>query len=80
MKSTGSATFFPFPCRHYIIPAVIAEKFEENGFKHVITYERALSNKAMPSKNSPRNIAGKTVNTMLFEYTAVCEKAKSTIY
>ncbi|MDR1662885.1 MAG: hypothetical protein LBR59_00520, partial [Endomicrobium sp.] len=24
----------------------IAEKFEENGFKHLITYERALSNKS----------------------------------
>jgi hypothetical protein len=51
----------------------IAEKFEENGFKHIITYERALSNKAMPSKNSPTNEIGKTVNTMLFEYIVVCE-------
>ncbi|GAB6013014.1 DNA methyltransferase [Viscerimonas tarda] len=53
----------------------IAEKFEENGFKHIVTYERALSNKAMPSRNSPTNEAGKTVNTMLFEYIVVCEKA-----
>jgi hypothetical protein len=52
----------------------IAEKFEENKFKHLITYERALSNKAMPSRNSPTNEAGKTVNTMLFEYIVVCEK------
>jgi hypothetical protein len=52
----------------------IAEKFEENGLKHLITYERALSNKAMPSRNSPTNEAGKTVNTMLFEYIVVCEK------
>ncbi|MDR2510073.1 MAG: modification methylase, partial [Spirochaetaceae bacterium] len=52
----------------------IAEKFEENNFKHLITYKRALSNKAMPSKNSPTNEAGKTVNTMLFEYVVVCEK------
>jgi hypothetical protein len=52
----------------------IAEKFEQNGFKHLITYERALSNKSMPSKNSPTNVAGKTVNTMLFEYVVVCEK------
>ncbi|MDR2097516.1 MAG: modification methylase, partial [Spirochaetaceae bacterium] len=36
----------------------IAEKFEQNGFKHIITYERALSNKAMPSRNSPTNKAG----------------------
>jgi 16S rRNA G966 N2-methylase RsmD len=51
----------------------IAEAFEQNGFKHIITYERALSNKAMPSKNSPTNIAGKTVNTMLYEYIVVCQ-------
>ena len=52
----------------------IAEKFEQNGFKHLITYERALSNKSMPSKNSPTNKAGKTVSTMLFEYVVMCEK------
>jgi hypothetical protein len=52
----------------------IAEKFEENGFIHLITYERALSNKSMPSKNSPTNVAGRTVNTMLFEYVVICEK------
>ncbi len=54
----------------------IAEKFEENGFKHLKTYERLLSSKAMPSKNSPTNKAGKTVNTMLYEYIVVCEKIK----
>ena len=52
----------------------IAEKFEANGFKHLITYERALSNKSMPSKNSPSNVAGRTVNTMLYEYIVMCEK------
>jgi len=52
----------------------IAEKFEENGFKHLVTYERALSNKSMPSKNSPTNEAGKTVNTMLWEYIVICNK------
>lgn len=52
----------------------IAEKFEENGFTHLVTYERALSNKAMPSRNSPTNKAGRTVSTMLMEYIVVCEK------
>jgi hypothetical protein len=52
----------------------IAEIFEKNGFKHLITYERALSNKAMPSRNSPTNEVGKTVNTMLYEYIVVNEK------
>jgi 16S rRNA G966 N2-methylase RsmD len=52
----------------------IAEKFTENGFKHLTTYKRALSSKSMPSRNSPTNEVGKTVNTMLFEYIVVCEK------
>ncbi len=52
----------------------IAEKFEENGLKHLVTYERALTSKSMPSKNSPTNKTGKKVNTMLFEYIVVCEK------
>jgi len=52
----------------------IAEKFEENGLKHLVAYERALTGKSMPSKNSPTNKTGKTVNTMLFEYIVVCEK------
>ncbi|MDR2172384.1 MAG: hypothetical protein LBP59_19745 [Planctomycetaceae bacterium] len=52
----------------------IAEKFEENGCKHIITYERSISNKVMPNKNSPTNKCGKTMNTMLYEYIVVCEK------
>ncbi|MDR0725511.1 MAG: DNA methyltransferase [Prevotellaceae bacterium] len=52
----------------------IAEKFEENGFRHLTTYKRALSSKSMPSRNSPTNETGKTVATMLWEYVVVCEK------
>jgi 16S rRNA G966 N2-methylase RsmD len=52
----------------------IAEKFEENGFKHLVTYERALSSKSMPSRNSPTNKKEKKSNTMLSEYIVVCEK------
>jgi len=52
----------------------IAEQFERNKFKHITTIERALSSKTMPSKNSPTNKRGKTINTMLFEYLVVCEK------
>jgi hypothetical protein len=51
----------------------IAERFEKNGLQHLITYERLLSSKAMPSKNSPTNKAGQTLNTMLYEYIVVCE-------
>ncbi|GHT65955.1 DNA modification methylase [Endomicrobiia bacterium] len=52
----------------------VAERFEAYGFKHIVTYERVLSNKVMPSKNSPTNKAGKAVNTMLYERIVVCEK------
>ncbi len=54
----------------------IAEQFEENGCKHLVTYTRVIGNKSMPSKNSPTNEPGKTVNTMLFENIVVCEKRK----
>ncbi len=52
----------------------VAEKFEDNGFKHLITYERLLSNKTMPTKNSPTNKKGAKVNTMLMEYIVICQK------
>ena len=52
----------------------IAEKFEENRFEHITTIQRALSNKTMPSKNSPTNKRGKTANTILSEYIVVCER------
>ncbi|MBI5681925.1 MAG: modification methylase [Deltaproteobacteria bacterium] len=54
----------------------IAEKFEQNGFKHILTYERLLGNKAMPSKNSPSNKVGVRKGTMTQEYIVVCEKVK----
>lgn len=52
----------------------IAEQFEKNGFQHVLTYERSISSKAMPAKNSPTNVTGKKVNTMHKEYIIVCQK------
>jgi len=55
----------------------IAEKFEENGFKHIITYKRALSGKTMPGRNSPSNKTGNVADTMLYEYIVVCEKIRS---
>ena len=54
----------------------IAEKFDKYGFRHLVTYERALSNKVMPSKNSPTNKKGAKVNTMLFEYIIISEKVR----
>ena len=53
----------------------IAEQFEKNSFRHVLTYERSISSKVMPAQNSPTNIVGKKVNTMHEEYIIVCQKA-----
>lgn len=52
----------------------IAEKFEKKGFKHLITYERLLGNKSMPSKNSPSNKTGNKKSTMNTEYIVLCKK------
>ena len=54
----------------------IAERFEKNGFEHIITYERNISNKSMPSKNSPTNKVGVKRNTMNNEYIVICQKVK----
>jgi hypothetical protein len=52
----------------------IAEKFSENRFEHLKTYERIIGNKVMPSKNSPSNIKGAIQGTMTKEYIVICEK------
>ena len=52
----------------------IAEKFEEKGFRHLITYQRLLGNKVMPLKNSPSNQKNNKVATMTKEYIVVCQK------
>ncbi len=52
----------------------IAERFERNGYRHLITYERLLGNKSMPLRNSPTNKTGAKKNTMLAEYIVVCQK------
>ena len=52
----------------------IAEKFEQNGIKHLFTYERALGNKSMPLKNSPSNIKNHKLETITKEYIVACQK------
>jgi len=52
----------------------IAERFENYGLRHIITYERLLGNKAMPLQNSPSNKVGQRKGTMTKEYIVVCEK------
>ena len=53
----------------------IAEQFEKRGFKIAPIYKRAIHNKAMPSKNSPTNITGKTEKTMEYEYIIIAQKS-----
>ena len=53
----------------------IAEQFEKNGFRHILTYERSISSKVMPSQNSPTNVVGKKAKTMHSEYIIVCQKS-----
>ena len=52
----------------------IAEIFCANGFKHISTLKRKISNKAMPRKNSPTNKKGILAHTMNDEHIIVCEK------
>jgi hypothetical protein len=52
----------------------IAEQFTKNNCSHIITYERLLTSKSMPLKNSPTNISGAVVDTMNYEYIVVNQK------
>lgn len=57
----------------------IAEVFCKNGFAHLETIKRKISNKSMPLKNSPTNKAGVLSSTMNHEYIVVCNKIDSKI-
>ena len=52
----------------------VAEQFEKNGFSHLMTYKRSISNKRMPHLNSPSNKSGVKMATMKDEFIIVCEK------
>ncbi len=52
----------------------IAEVFCNNGFTHLQTMKRKISNKSMPLQNSPTNKTGILSRTMNEEYIVVCEK------
>lgn len=43
---------------------ILVEMGEKAGLKHITTLGRNIVNKVMPSKNSPTNETGKTINTM----------------
>lgn len=53
---------------------ILIELGEEFGLKHIITLNRNISNKVMPSLNSPTNISGKKVKTMCEELIVVLRK------
>jgi site-specific DNA-methyltransferase (cytosine-N4-specific) len=57
----------------YEIPMdfIVANFFEHLGLELKHIYVRKISNKRMPSKNSPTNKAGKKSNTMLNEYIVI---------
>ena len=42
--------------------------------KYLCTIDRNILNKVMPSKNSPTNISGDTVSTMVNEHIVVLKK------
>ncbi len=47
---------------------ITKEIFEQFGYRHTGTYIRDIPNKRMPSKNSPTNIKGEKVSTMVNEF------------
>ena len=79
MKKNGTAIYVVGNRRvkdtQLLTDQFVAEKFEENGFKHVMTFERALTSKAMPLRNSPTNKTGATKGTMTQEFIVICKKS-----
>jgi len=55
---------------------IAADFGEYAGFKHIETIIRKITNKRMPSKNSPTNKAGELGATMTEEYIVIMEKIK----
>lgn len=55
---------------------ILSELALANGLEYIITLERVISNKVMPSANSPSNKVGKKSSTMLNEYIVVLKRSK----
>jgi len=55
---------------------IVAELFADQGLQHITTLVRRISNKRMPAKNSPTNIAGVSQPTMRFEYIVILRKPR----
>lgn len=53
---------------------IIEEMASQYGMDYVYTIDRLISNKVMPSQNSPSNVAGEKVTTMCNEHIVVLRK------
>jgi site-specific DNA-methyltransferase (cytosine-N4-specific) len=53
---------------------ICASFFSQFGFVHIITLVREISNKRMPSENSPSNIKGDKSRTMNYEYIVILQR------
>ncbi|ACZ62402.1 hypothetical protein SDC9_07179 [bioreactor metagenome] len=53
---------------------VIRQFFEQQGFDHINTFNRAIPNKRMPLRNCPSNVSGLLEETMSKEYIVVMKK------
>lgn len=53
---------------------ILIELGNQIGLKHILTMGRSISNKVMPSLNSPTNVSGKKVKTMCEELIVVFRK------
>jgi site-specific DNA-methyltransferase (cytosine-N4-specific) len=53
---------------------ICASFFSQFGFVHIITLVREISNKRMPSENSPSNIKGDKSGTMNYEYVVILQR------
>ena len=53
---------------------ILVELGRNLGLKHIMTMRRAISNKVMPSLNSPTNVSGKKAKTMCKELIVVFRK------
>lgn len=53
---------------------ICASFFSQFGFVHIITLVREISNKRMPSENSPSNIKGDKSRTMKHEYIVILQR------
>ena len=62
----------------FVLPTdqFVAECMEQQHLRHELTYQRKISRKRMPSRNSPRNKAGETAATMTSEFIVVGSKRR----